>query len=315
MAETRSYSSYSSRPSSYSSYQGSSDELSALRARRRQRDARHRHYRRISGQGESALHPRLRGSRRDRPARRHLQAHRPHQSHLAAHRADRGLHGRRLLSADRPAARGLCVDRPRADEPDDLGRQRATTTIPRSSSSPATCRPISSTPARCRTTIAITATCRRCSRRSCKKSWRIRKVEDLVKALPDAFSLMRTGRPGPVHFDMPYDLYMRTAPVDDARPQCARRAAQLAHDGRRRDGREGAQPADRRAAPADPRRRRRAGQPRLRRAARRSPSSSTFPSTRRSWARARCPTTIACISASRACGANFRRPRRRATPM
>jgi thiamine pyrophosphate-dependent acetolactate synthase large subunit-like protein len=46
-----------------------------------------------------------------------------------------------------------------------------------------------------------------------KKSWRIRKVEDLVKALPDAFSMMRTGRPGPVHFDIPYDLYMRTAPV------------------------------------------------------------------------------------------------------
>src|SRR5580700_10896713 len=40
-----------------------------------------------------------------------------------------------------------------------------------------------------------------------KKSWRIRKVEDLCKALPDAFTLMRTGRPGPVHFDMPYDLY------------------------------------------------------------------------------------------------------------
>jgi acetolactate synthase-1/2/3 large subunit len=36
-----------------------------------------------------------------------------------------------------------------------------------------------------------------------KKSWRIRQVEDLVKALPDAFSMMRTGRPGPVHFDMP----------------------------------------------------------------------------------------------------------------
>ena len=45
-----------------------------------------------------------------------------------------------------------------------------------------------------------------------KKSWRIRKVEDLVKALPDAFTMMRTGRPGPVHFEMPYDLYMRTAP-------------------------------------------------------------------------------------------------------
>ena len=46
-----------------------------------------------------------------------------------------------------------------------------------------------------------------------KKSWRIRKVEDLVKALPDAFTMLCTGRPGPVHFDMPYDLYMRTAPV------------------------------------------------------------------------------------------------------
>jgi acetolactate synthase I/II/III large subunit len=47
-----------------------------------------------------------------------------------------------------------------------------------------------------------------------KKSWRIRKVEDLVKALPDAFAMMRTGRPGPVHFDMPYDLYMRTAALN-----------------------------------------------------------------------------------------------------
>jgi len=51
-----------------------------------------------------------------------------------------------------------------------------------------------------------------------KKSWRIRKVEDLVKALPDAFAMMRTGRPGPVHFDMPYDLYMRTAPVSSPDP-------------------------------------------------------------------------------------------------
>ncbi len=51
-----------------------------------------------------------------------------------------------------------------------------------------------------------------------KKSWRISKVEDLVKALPDAFSMMRTGRPGPVHFDMPYDLYMRTAPVTSPDP-------------------------------------------------------------------------------------------------
>ena len=51
-----------------------------------------------------------------------------------------------------------------------------------------------------------------------KKSWRISKVEDLVRALPSAFSLMRSGRPGPVHFDMPYDLYMRTAPVSTPEP-------------------------------------------------------------------------------------------------
>ena len=30
--------------------------------------------------------------------------------------------------------------------------------------------------------------------------------------------MMRTGRPGPVHFDMPYDLYMRTAPVTTPDP-------------------------------------------------------------------------------------------------
>lgn len=52
-----------------------------------------------------------------------------------------------------------------------------------------------------------------------KKSWRIRKVEDLCKALPDAFSLMRTGRPGPVHLDMPYNLYIETAPVQVPEPK------------------------------------------------------------------------------------------------
>lgn len=51
-----------------------------------------------------------------------------------------------------------------------------------------------------------------------KRSWRIRKVEDLCRALPEAFSLMRTGRPGPVHLDMPYDLYIETAPVSVPEP-------------------------------------------------------------------------------------------------
>jgi len=51
-----------------------------------------------------------------------------------------------------------------------------------------------------------------------KKSYRIRKVEDLCTALPEAFQLMRTGRPGPVHFDMPYDLYIETAPISPPEP-------------------------------------------------------------------------------------------------
>ena len=51
-----------------------------------------------------------------------------------------------------------------------------------------------------------------------KKSYRIRKVEELCGALPEAFQLMRTGRPGPVHFDMPYDLYIESAPVSTPEP-------------------------------------------------------------------------------------------------
>ena len=55
-----------------------------------------------------------------------------------------------------------------------------------------------------------------------KKSWRIRKVEELTRALPEAFSLMKTGRPGPVHFDMPYNLYIETAPVGVPDPTAER---------------------------------------------------------------------------------------------
>lgn len=51
-----------------------------------------------------------------------------------------------------------------------------------------------------------------------KRSFRIDRVEDLCTALPEAFHLMRTGRPGPVHIDMPYDLYIETAPVSTPEP-------------------------------------------------------------------------------------------------
>ncbi len=52
-----------------------------------------------------------------------------------------------------------------------------------------------------------------------KHSWQIRKVEDLVRYLPKAFKLMRTGRPGPCHFDIPYDLYIRKADVEIPDPE------------------------------------------------------------------------------------------------
>lgn len=51
-----------------------------------------------------------------------------------------------------------------------------------------------------------------------KKSFRINKVEELTRALPEAFSLMRNGRPGPVHMDMPYNLYIESAPVSVPEP-------------------------------------------------------------------------------------------------
>lgn len=57
-----------------------------------------------------------------------------------------------------------------------------------------------------------------------KKSYRIRNVTDLVTALPESFQLMRSGRPGPVHFDMPYNLYIESAPVTSPEPLPAPKA-------------------------------------------------------------------------------------------
>ncbi len=47
-----------------------------------------------------------------------------------------------------------------------------------------------------------------------KHSWQVRKVEDLSRYLPKAFKLMHTGRPGPCHLDIPYDLYIKKADVE-----------------------------------------------------------------------------------------------------
>jgi acetolactate synthase-1/2/3 large subunit len=52
-----------------------------------------------------------------------------------------------------------------------------------------------------------------------KRSFQAHSVEDLGKFLPKAFKLARTGRPGPVHIDVPYDLWIRTADVQVPDPE------------------------------------------------------------------------------------------------
>src|SRR5438034_4556906 len=44
-----------------------------------------------------------------------------------------------------------------------------------------------------------------------KRSFQAHHVDDLAKFVPKAFKLAATGRPGPVHIDVPYDLWIRTA--------------------------------------------------------------------------------------------------------
>jgi acetolactate synthase-1/2/3 large subunit len=52
-----------------------------------------------------------------------------------------------------------------------------------------------------------------------KRSFQAQSVEDLGKFLPKAFKLARTGRPGPVHIDVPYDLWIRAADVEVPEPE------------------------------------------------------------------------------------------------
>jgi acetolactate synthase-1/2/3 large subunit len=52
-----------------------------------------------------------------------------------------------------------------------------------------------------------------------KRSYQAHSVEDLAKFVPKAFKLARTGRPGPVHVDVPYDLWIRQADVEVPEPE------------------------------------------------------------------------------------------------
>ena len=56
------------------------------------------------------------------------------------------------------------------------------------------------------------------ARRVAKRSFQAHSVEDLEKILPKAFKLAREGRPGPIHIDVPYDLWIRTGEVDTPEP-------------------------------------------------------------------------------------------------
>ena len=52
-----------------------------------------------------------------------------------------------------------------------------------------------------------------------KRSFQAQSVADLGKFLPKAFKLARTGRPGPVHIDVPYDLWPTKADVEVPEPE------------------------------------------------------------------------------------------------
>jgi acetolactate synthase-1/2/3 large subunit len=47
-----------------------------------------------------------------------------------------------------------------------------------------------------------------------KRSYQAHSVSDMAKFLPKAFKLARSGRPGPVHIDVPYDLWVTKSEVD-----------------------------------------------------------------------------------------------------
>jgi acetolactate synthase-1/2/3 large subunit len=51
-----------------------------------------------------------------------------------------------------------------------------------------------------------------------KRSFQAHSVEDLGKFLPKAFKLARTGRPGPIHIDVPYDLWIRKGDIEVPEP-------------------------------------------------------------------------------------------------
>ena len=52
-----------------------------------------------------------------------------------------------------------------------------------------------------------------------KRSFAAHSVDDLAKFLPKAFKIAGSGRPGPVHIDVPYDLWVTKADVDVPDPE------------------------------------------------------------------------------------------------
>ena len=106
-----------------------------------------------------------------------------------------------------------------------------------------------------------------------KRSFQAQSVEDLGKFLPKAFKLARTGRPGPVHIDVPYDLWIRTADTEVPEPEERSQMLNWRTPGSPGGGRQGVRDADEGAAPADPRGRRRDRLRRDRASCARSPST------------------------------------------
>ena len=55
-----------------------------------------------------------------------------------------------------------------------------------------------------------------------KRSWQITRVDQLPRVLPQAFKLATTGRPGPVHIDLPADVQAEGADVEVPNPSMHR---------------------------------------------------------------------------------------------
>ena len=154
-------------------------------------------------------------------------------------RDDRQRHGRRLRAADRQAGRGAGDRRPRRDQ---LAHRRRAGLHGGVATGPhQRCR-ADRAPATSRSTASIdpTSSCA-CSRRSRSGACRSQRPEDIPHVFARAFALATSGRPGPVHIEIPQDVLLAapTQMAPYARQAIAARPADRGGPRRSRSARSG----------------------------------------------------------------------------